>query len=244
MMTKKVNNSQQHQKNKRSSGQKKDGYKTSLTCWNCGKEGHPSKECFSLEVGNGMTHRPTGQKDNVKKNKHKNNSSSVAGATMKEISEELYAALVKGKARQHIEWLVDLEASSHICNSKDAFSQMERLKTPKRFRRRFSACAWMLVGVSSWHEDLFLGTRDSPPSYYTIHTSAEWYSREGQQNSKGEDSIHADRCKDGSAVVVPCSWRATFFLVPSAGQEYPEKQDTRVILLSLKQSREDCYIPI
>jgi hypothetical protein len=75
MMTKKVNKGQQHQK--------KDGYKTSLTCWNCGKEGHSSKEYFSPEVGNGMTHRPTGQQDNVKKNKHKNNSSSVAGATMR-----------------------------------------------------------------------------------------------------------------------------------------------------------------
>jgi hypothetical protein len=51
-----------------------------------------------------MTHRPTGQQDNVKKNKNKNSSSSAAGATMDEISEEEYAAIVEGKRQQRIEW--------------------------------------------------------------------------------------------------------------------------------------------
>ena len=55
----------------------------------------------------------------------------MAGAAIQEISEEEYAALVK---EESIEWLVDLGASSHICNSKDVFSQLERLSFPKRFR--------------------------------------------------------------------------------------------------------------
>ena len=42
-----------------------------------------------------------------------------------------YAALVK---EESIEWLVDLGASSHICNNKDVFSQLDKLAFPKRFR--------------------------------------------------------------------------------------------------------------
>ena len=55
----------------------------------------------------------------------------MAGAAIQEISEEEYAALVK---EESIEWLVDLGASSHICNNKDVFSQLEKLAFPKRFR--------------------------------------------------------------------------------------------------------------
>jgi hypothetical protein len=58
---------------------------------------------------------------------HKN----IAGAAIQEISEEEYAALIK---EEYISWLVDLGASSHICNNRDVFSQLEKLAFPKRFR--------------------------------------------------------------------------------------------------------------
>jgi hypothetical protein len=60
----------------------------------------------------------------------------------------------------------------------------------------------MVVGVSRWQEDLSLGTRDTPLDHYTFYTSAEQYSREGQQDPKEDNSIYVDQCKDGPEVVV------------------------------------------
>jgi hypothetical protein len=89
-------------------------------------------------VGDGYTHKLKGQQSQSRfsyNNKpsddmatmHKN----IAGAAIQEISEEEYAALIKEEC---IEWLVDLGASSHICNNRDVFSQLEKLAFPKRFR--------------------------------------------------------------------------------------------------------------
>jgi hypothetical protein len=55
---------------------------------------------------------------------HKN----IAGAAIQELFEKEYAALVK---EEYIEWLVDLGASSHICNNRDVFSQLEKSAFPR-----------------------------------------------------------------------------------------------------------------
>jgi hypothetical protein len=55
----------------------------------------------------------------------------MAGAAIQKISKEEYAALVK---EDIIEWLLDLEVSSHTCNNKNMFSQLKILHTPKRFQ--------------------------------------------------------------------------------------------------------------
>jgi hypothetical protein len=95
-----------------------------------------------------MTHRPksqpfskgkTNNQHNGGFNKPSNLSSSelaalqknMAGVALEEISEEEYACLTR---EESIEWLVDLGASSHICNTKELFSMLETLAMPKRFK--------------------------------------------------------------------------------------------------------------
>jgi hypothetical protein len=122
----------------------KDQNKSTLVCWNCGKQGHSSKECRSPRIGNGMTHRPKNlpsskNSTNNRFRKSNNLSSSelaalqkdMAGVALEEISEEEYTCLTK---EESIEWLVDLGASSHICNNKELFSMVETLPMPKRFK--------------------------------------------------------------------------------------------------------------
>ena len=122
----------------------KDQNKTTLVCWNCGKQGHSSKECRSSRIGNGMTYKPKSLpfgKSNTNKRFNKSNNLSstelaalqrnMAGVAVEEISEEEYACLTQ---EESIEWLVDLGASSHICNNKELFSMLEILAMPKRFK--------------------------------------------------------------------------------------------------------------
>jgi hypothetical protein len=89
-------------------------------------------------MGDGYTHNPKGQRsqsrvsyDNKPTDDMATMHKSIAGAAVQEISEEEYPALIK---EEYIEWLVDLGASSHICINRDAFSQLEKLAFPKRFR--------------------------------------------------------------------------------------------------------------
>jgi hypothetical protein len=54
----------------------------------------------------------------------------MAGVAIQEIFNNEYAVLIE---EENIEWLVNLGATSHICNRKQMFSQLEPLSFPKRF---------------------------------------------------------------------------------------------------------------
>ena len=135
MMVKRTNHVQRKGFGQQRNNKDQSFNKNNLSCWNCGKQGHSSKECRSSKIGNGYTHKPKGEQSKTGFNKstddlaalHRN----MAGAAIQEISKEEYAAPVE---EESIEWLVDLGASPNICNSKDVFSQLERLSFPKRFR--------------------------------------------------------------------------------------------------------------
>jgi hypothetical protein len=141
MMVRKASHGQQRRhfgQGQQRNHNKDQNNKKALSCWNCGKQGHSSKDCRAPRIGDGYAHKPKGLSHNRFNNHHNKPTDdlaalhrNMAGAAIQEVSEEDYAALVK---EESIEWLVDLGASSHICNNKEVFSQLEKLAFPKRFR--------------------------------------------------------------------------------------------------------------